>query len=116
MKYMLLLYENEASRETMTQDDLNAEYAAYGAFSEELARLGIKESGEALHPITDATTVRVRDGKALITDGPFAETHEQLGGYYVLECKDLDEAIAMAQKVPAALTGSIEIRPVAVFE
>jgi hypothetical protein len=114
MKYMLLIYENQADREKMTQEQLTAEYQGYGAFEGEVAP--IKTGGHALQPVTDATTVRVRSGKTLTTDGPFAETHEQLGGYYILDCKDLDEAIALAAKIPGAQTGSIEIRPVAVFE
>lgn len=115
MKYMLLIYESQKARESMTQAELETEYQAYGAFEGELAQRANKESGEALHPITSATTVRVREGKTLTTDGPFAETHEQLGGYYVIDCKDLDEAIALAAKIPGASTGSVEIRPVVDF-
>ena len=73
-------------------------------------------SGEAVHPTSAATTIRVRDGKTLTTDGPFAETHEQLGGFYIIDCKDLDQAIQIASKIPVAREGSVEIRPVVTFE
>ncbi|HEX2618643.1 MAG TPA: YciI family protein [Phototrophicaceae bacterium] len=116
MKYLLMIYEDEnGARKNMTEADLQAEMAAYYAYGEELEKSGIFVAGEALHPITSATTVRVRDGKTLTTDGPFAETKEQLGGYYLLECKDLDEAIVWAAKIPGAKGGSIEIRPIVVF-
>ncbi|MBA2393643.1 MAG: YciI family protein [Ktedonobacteraceae bacterium] len=116
MRYVLMIYENEAARAGLSQEALGAEYMAYNAFSEEVNKKGVFVSGEALMPINAATTVRVRDGKTLTTDGPFAETKEQLGGYYLLNCKDLDEAIAFAAKIPAVANGSIEIRPVMVFE
>ena len=80
-------------------------------FCRKRKRLGVWVSNHGLCPVTDATTVRIRDDQTLITDGPFAETHEQLGGYYLLDCKDLDEAIRWAAKVPAAKYGSIEVRP-----
>jgi hypothetical protein len=89
---------------------------AYFAFTDDVRARNQYVNGEALHPVNTATTVRVRDGKTLTTDGPFAETREQLGGYYVLECKDLDEAIEAAAKIPGAKHGSIEIRPLMVFE
>lgn len=116
MRYVLMIYENEAARAGLSQEALGAEYMAYNAFSEEVNKKGVFVSGEALMPTNAATTVRVRDGKTLTTDGPFAETKEQLGGYYLLNCKDLDEAIAFAAKIPAVANGSIEIRPVMVFE
>ncbi len=115
MRYLLMIYENEAARAQWSQEALGVEYAAYGAFSEEIQRKGVFIAGEALMPINAATTVRVRDGKTLTTDGPFAETKEQLGGYYLLNCKDLDEAIAFAAKIPAVSHGSIEIRPIMEF-
>jgi len=116
MRYLLMIYENEAARAGWSQEALGAEYAAYSAFGEEVNKKGVFISGEALMPINAATTVRVRDGKTLTTDGPFAETKEQLGGYYLLNCKDLDEAIEYAAKIPAVAYGSIEIRPIMVFE
>ena len=84
----------------------------YAAFGEEMGRRGVLQGGERLRPTTDATTVRVRDGEVLTSDGPFAETKEQIGGYYVVDCKDLDEAIEIAAKIPGARDGSIEVRPI----
>ena len=115
MKYMLLIYEDEknwVNVDKQTQDQIFGEYMA---FTEGIKTSGKHVAGDALHPIQAATTVRVRDGKTLKTDGPFAETREQLGGYYIVEAKDLDEACAIAAKIPASRTGSIEVRPVMVF-
>jgi hypothetical protein len=111
MRYLLLIYEAPSSAdpsETMAE----AELGRYGAFTREAQDRGMFLGGEALAPIADATSVRVRGGQTLTTDGPFAETKEELGGYYLLECRDLDEAIEMAAKIPAAERGSIEIRPI----
>lgn len=117
MKYLLMIYGNEKERaKTMTEADLQAEMAGYYEFSDIAAKRTKVVSSEALHDIDKATTVRVRDGKTIITDGPFAETKEQLGGYYLLDCKDLDEAIEMAALIPGAKDGCIEIRPTVVFE
>jgi hypothetical protein len=116
MKYMLLLYGDEALDANMTEADRAAQYAEYNTFTTEVRNRGIYAGGEALHLIKDAKTVRVRSGKTLTSDGPFAETKEQLGGFYILDCKDLDEAIEMAAKIPAARDGSVEIRPLVVFE
>jgi hypothetical protein len=111
MKYMFLLYHAEddsfATPEAM---------ANWGRFEQELAQSGAKQSGEALQPSTTATTVSVRNGETIATDGPFADTREQLGGYYILECADLDAAIAMAARFPTAPTGHVEVRPIAVFD
>ncbi len=115
MQYILLIYEDPSLRAKMTDADMAAEMNAYNAFTVEVRNRGAYVSGEALHPATAATTVRVRQGKTLTTDGPFAETREHLGGFYIVECKDLDEAIAIAAKIPGAQGGSIEVRPVAVF-
>jgi hypothetical protein len=115
MRYLLLIYQNEAEHAKLSQEELGAEYGAYMAFGEEVQKKGVFLSGEALMPTNTATTVRVRGGKTLNTDGPFAETKEQLGGFYLLNCKDLDEAITFAAKVPAATDGSIEIRPIMEF-
>ncbi|HEV2655187.1 MAG TPA: YciI family protein [Ktedonobacteraceae bacterium] len=111
MRYMMLIYGVDATI-APSQAEQEAEMAAYNAFTQEAAERGVMLSGEGLHPISAATTVRVRDGKALTTDGPFAETKEQLGGFYLLNCKNLDEAIEFAAKIPGARTGSVEIRPV----
>ena len=115
MHYLLLIYQNEADHARLSQEELGAEYEAYGAYGEEVQKRGAFLSGEPLMPTNTATTVRVRGGKTLTTDGPFAETKEQLGGYYLLNCKDLDEAIEWAARIPAVTAGSIEIRPVMEF-
>jgi hypothetical protein len=111
MKYMLLIYHAEAAWGTMTEQERQNMYAEYGKFSEDIAASGHYLAGSELHPVSTATSVRVRDGKELATDGPFAETKEQLGGYYLIEAKDLDEAIGIAARIPSARVGTIEIRP-----
>ena len=108
MQYMLLIYSAE-SDDAAQPDTLMADY---GAFTQGIVQSGAMRDANRLRPIGDATTVRVRGGKTLSTDGPFAETREQLGGYYLVEAKDLDEAIGIAAKVPTAKYGSIEVRPV----
>lgn len=113
MKYMLLIY-GSANR-NLTEAEQGAEMQAYFALNTELATRGALVAGEALMPVSTATTVRVRGGDTLVTDGPFAETHEVLGGYYVVDAPDLDAAIAIAKKIPGALDGSIEVRPLVVF-
>jgi hypothetical protein len=109
MKYMLLMYANE-SEAPKTPEEYQAVAQAWTDLEQELAA-GVLVSNNGLNPVADATTVRIRDGKVLITDGPFAETHEQLGGYYLLDCKDLDGAIRWAEKIPTAKYGSVEVRP-----
>jgi hypothetical protein len=116
MKYALLIYGDEAAFGQLSQDAVASVMEAYSAFDAEVAKRGVEMSGEALRETTTATTVRIRDGKILTTDGPFAETKEQLGGFFVIDVKDLDEAIEIAAKIPGALDGSIEVRPVWVFE
>ena len=106
MRYLLLI----AGEETGENDP--AVLAEYGEWAKEAAERGILQGGERLRPTADATTVRVRGGETLTTDGPFAETKEQLGGYFVVDCKDLDEAIMAASRIPGARTGSIEVRPI----
>lgn len=115
MRYMLLIYANEAIFETQSKEEQAADYQEYATYAQKAAERGLNPQGEALQTISTATTVRVRDGKILTTDGPFAETKEQLGGYYILNCKDLDEAIEMAALIPGARYGSIEIRPIMEF-
>ena len=112
MRYLLLIYQNEAEHAQLSQDVLDAELGAYMAFREEIQSRDILLSTEAIQPIHTATTVRVHAGKTVITDGPFAETKEQLRGYVLLNCQDLDEALALAPKLPAAHYGAIEIRPI----
>ena len=114
MQYLLLIYRNEAELGKMGAEDRKQMMADYGAFTQSIVQSGHFKAGDGLQPTTTATTVRVRDGKMLTTDGPFAETKEQLAGYYILDCKDLDEAIAWAAKIPTCCGGGegcIEIRP-----
>ena len=115
MKYLLLIYGPEPTREP-TPEEIGQEIEAYNAFSDHARQRGAFIAGEALQPIATATTVRVRDGQTLTTDGPFAETKESLGGYYLVEAKDLDDAIDLAARIPGALHGSIEVRPIVDFE
>ena len=115
MKYMLLIYANASEAPEYTPEEQQAAVQAWFAYQAEAEAAGVLVSNNGLYPVTDATTVRVRDGKTLTTDGPFAETHEQLGGYFLLDCKDLDEAISWAAKNPGARFGSIEVRPVMTF-
>ena len=111
MKYMLLIYHDEQSWDGITEAERQQIYLEYRTLRGELESRGKFLNGSELQPITTATTVRVRDGKELVTDGPFAETHEQLGGYFLIEAKDLDEATAIAARIPSARTGTIEVRP-----
>jgi len=115
MQYLLMIYRSEA--EYAKSDDATRQKvtAEYGAFTQSIIQSGNFKAGDALQPTTTATTVRVRDGKTLTTDGPFAETREQLGGYYLVEAKDLDAAVAIAARIPGAKTGSIEVRPIRVY-
>jgi hypothetical protein len=113
MKYALLIYGNEQA--SFTEAENAAEYEAYNQFTKDIVDRGLMQSGEALQPTSTATTVQVRGGETLTTDGPFAETKEQLGGYYLVDCKDLDEAIEVAARIPGARNGSIEVRPVMEF-
>ncbi|HEX2912377.1 MAG TPA: YciI family protein [Chloroflexia bacterium] len=116
MRYAALIYTSEAADAARSQAEKDAEMGAYWTFSKMVEERGVILGGEALVPTGSATTVRVRDGKVLTTDGPFAETKEQLGGFYLLKCKDLDEAIELAAQIPGAKNGSVEIRPVMEFE
>ena len=111
MEYLLLIYDSEAGFAKMSKTDMDAMYADYGKFTQSIQESGNHRAGQQLQPVATATTVRVRDGKRVVTDGPFAETREQLGGFYLIEAKDLDEALAIAERIPSARTGSIEVRP-----
>ncbi len=115
MRYICLIYTSETEYATMTEAEQQADMAAYFSFSDAVNKAGIDRGGDALMLTNMATTVRVRDGKIVTTDGPFAETKEQLGGFYVLECANLDEAIEWVAKIPGAAIGSIEVRPVMEF-
>ena len=112
MRYVLMICDPEARTPTLSASEMDAVLAEYAAFAGEMAERGILQGGERLRPTSDATTVRVRDGEVLTSDGPFAETKEQIGGYFVVDCKDLDQAIEVASKIPGARHGSIEVRPV----
>ncbi|MFN2489525.1 MAG: YciI family protein [Actinomycetota bacterium] len=111
MRYLLLIYTAQRP-DDWEEEAAQAEMDAYYAFMGEMGSRGLLQGGEALQATTSATTVRTRDGEVLTTDGPFAETKEQLGGYFLVDCKDLDEAIEVASKIPSATHGSIEVRPI----
>jgi hypothetical protein len=111
MQYILLIYGDEDARAAMSDEERAQGFAAYGAFTQELRDKGAMVAGDPLQPSTATTVVRVRDGEQLTTDGPFAETKEQLGGYYLIDVDTLDEAIEWASKIPGARTGAIEVRP-----
>ena len=116
MKFLALIYADESLWTDASQEEMAASMAAHETFSEAAGKAGALLGGEALEPTATATTVRVRDGERMLTDGPFVETKEQLGGYYVLECKDLDEALTWAAQIPEAQVGGVEVRPVMEFE
>jgi len=111
MKYMLLIYHDEPSWAAVSEAERQQIYIEYRKLRADLVASGQFVTGSQLQPVATATTVRVRDGKEMVTDGPFAETHEQLGGYFLIEAKNLDEATAIAARIPSARTGSIEVRP-----
>jgi hypothetical protein len=108
MRYLLMICSDESDVSTQSDTVL----ARYGQFYEEMQGRGVLQGGERLRPTDAATTVQLRDGKVLTTDGPFAETKEQIGGFYLVDCRDLDEAIEIASKIPAADHGTIEVRPI----
>ena len=116
MKYLCTIYGDESQWGSATPEQISEVMAAYGAFGEEAGQAGVIVAGEGLEPTSAATTVRVRDGERVLTDGPFAETKEQIGGFYLLECGSLDEAIDWAAKIPGAASGSVEVRPVMNYE
>ena len=115
MQYLLLIYRSEAEISRMEAAERRKMTADYGAFTQSIVQSGHFKAGDGLQPTTTATTVRVRDGKILTTDGPFAETREQLGGYYLIEARDLDTAIGIAARIPGAKDGSIEVRPIMIY-
>jgi hypothetical protein len=112
MRYLLLICDDETAAEAASPQEGQATMAKYMAFGEEMGKRGVLQGGERLRPTSDATTVRVRNGETVTSDGPFAETKEQIGGFYAVDCKNLDEAIEIAAKIPAAHSGSIEVRPI----
>jgi hypothetical protein len=115
MKYVCLIYENEKQFEAMPKSESDAIMGEYFAFTDAIKEKGQYVAGEALQPVHTATTVRVRNGKLSTTDGPFAETKEQLGGFYLIQARDLNEAIQIASRIPSARLGTIEVRPVVDF-
>jgi len=118
VRYMLLVYTQETEMEKASPEEVAKVFAGHVAFQQETKRRGVFRAADPLKFTSTATTVRVQDGKALVTDGPFAETKEQLGGYYILDCADLDEALELAAKIPTACggaTGCVEVRPIHEF-
>jgi len=116
MRYLLLIYGDESAWADMAPEAKASEYQAYDQYGKWLQERGWMRGGDALQGSTTATQVRVRDGKTLTTDGPFMETKEQLGGYYMVDCENLDQAIEAASRIPAARGGIIEVRPLQEFE
>jgi hypothetical protein len=112
MQYLLLIYSSEKDYAALSESAAKALSADYTTYTQEIVKSGHFKGGERLRPVASATTVRVKNGKTLTTDGPFAETREQLGGFYMVEAKDLDEAIGLAARIPGARHGSIEVRPI----
>jgi hypothetical protein len=112
MQYLLMIYGNEQEMAAMTPADRNTMTQEYAEFTKSIVQAGQMKGGERLRPVSAASTVRVRNGKVVITDGPFAETREQLGGFYLVEAKNLDEALSVAARIPGAKRGSIEVRPI----
>jgi hypothetical protein len=115
MQYLLMIYASEADYAKIDEATLQKITAEYEVFTKSIIQSGNFKAGDRLQPVSTATTVRVREGKVLTTDGPFAETREQLGGYYLIEAKDLDAALGIAARIPGARYGSIEVRPIWVY-
>ena len=116
MRYLCLIYDEEKKLATLSKGDSDAFMGEYFAFTDGIKASGHYRAGEALQPVETATTVRVRNGKVGTTDGPFAETKEQLGGFYLIEARDLNDAIQVAAKIPSARLGSVEVRPIMEFD
>jgi hypothetical protein len=116
MRYLLTIYGDERVWAEASPEFIEENMAAYDALGQAMREAGVHLGGEGLQPTSTATTVKVRDGEVITTDGPFAETREQLGGYYLLDCKDLDDAIGWAARIPDATRGSVEVRPVMDYE
>ena len=115
MRYLCLIYDEEKKWAAMSKEQADAVMGEYFAFTEDVKKSGHYVGGEALQPVSTATSVRVRGGKMSTTDGPFAETKEQLGGYYLINAKDLNDALQIASKIPGAKTGTVEVRPIQEF-
>ncbi len=116
MRYLCLIYENEKAWQQLSQADMEKGMAEYNAFTDAIKKAGNYVGGEALQPTNTATSVRVRNGKVSTTDGPYVETKEQLGGYYLIKAKDLNDAVQVASRIPGAKHGTIEVRPIMEFD
>lgn len=116
MRYILLIWENEALSATRSDQEQAAVFDEYRAFTNDIRDQGVFQAGDPLLPSETASTVRVRDGRTVTTDGPFAETREQLGGYYIVECETMEEACGYAARIPTARDGAIEVRPIMEFD
>jgi hypothetical protein len=116
MQYLLLIYNAESEWDAMTEAETAKMHEEFGVFTQSIIASGNFKGGNQLHPTNKATTVRGQNGKRVVTDGPFAETKEQLGGYYLIEAADLDEATAIAGRIPSVSTGSVEVRPIVAME
>lgn len=112
MKYMLLLFASEVGQQAASKADIEQMHAAYGAYTQAMIKAGVMAGGDRLQPSTSATTVRLSGGKTKVVNGPYAETKEQLGGYYLIEAPDLDQALSWAARCPAASHGAVEVRPI----
>jgi len=116
MQYLLMIFEDPAELERMTDAERRGLFEAYRTFTSRIVQAGNFRAGDKLEPVTTATTIRLRSGKRLVVDGPFAETKEHLVGYYLIDAKDLDEALSIAGRIPSASIGAVEVRPVHRFE
>ncbi|MCC6131267.1 MAG: YciI family protein [Acidobacteria bacterium] len=116
MKYLLMIYDEESRWQQLSEAEREATLGEYFQLSRDLAAAGKLRGGEELEPVSSASTLRVRGGRTLVSDGPFAEAREQLGGFYLVDAVDLDDAIAVAARIPAARTGAVEVRPVVTHE
>jgi hypothetical protein len=116
MKFLAIIYNDESLYADAKPEDIAASFQAHGELMDAAGKAGVYLGGEGLQPAATGTTLRVRDGERMLTDGPYAETKEQLGGYYLFDCKDLDEALNWAERIPEAKTGAVEVRPVMDYE
>ena len=112
MQYMLIIFDDPSEMAKLNAAEKQQIFADYGAFTQSIIKSGNFKSGDPLQPITTATTIRIRGNKKMVTDGPFAESKEHLVGYYLIEAKDLDEALGIAERIPSAKHGAVEVRPV----
>ncbi len=112
MEYLLMIHSDEKAMQAASKEENAARLAAYGAYMQAMAQAGVSKGGQRLHPASTATTVRVKNGKTSVLNGPYAEVKEQLGGYFLIEAPDLDQAIAWAARCPGAQDGAIEVRPI----